>query len=58
MNMITLCVKGGNRIVEVYISDIYGKIKLKCALCDSEYCVHVNFAYSFPSVRELMERYK
>jgi hypothetical protein len=27
-------------------------------LCDSEDCVHVNFAYSLPSVRELMEKYK
>jgi len=51
-------VKDGNRIAEVYISDIHGKIKLKCALCDSEDCVHVNFAYSLPSVRELMEKYK
>jgi len=51
-------VKDGNRIAEVYISNIHGKIKLKCALCDSEDCVHVNFAYSLPSVRELMEKYK
>jgi DNA-binding PadR family transcriptional regulator len=29
-------VKDGNRIAEVYISNIHGKIKLKCALCDSE----------------------
>jgi len=51
-------VKDGNRIAEVYISEIHGKIKLKCALCGSEVCVHVNFDYSLPSVRELMKRYK
>jgi hypothetical protein len=51
-------VKDGNRIAEVYISNIHGKIKLKCALCDSKDCVHVNFAYSLPSIRELMEKYK
>ena len=50
--------KDGNRIAEVYISHIHGKIKLKCALGDSEDCVHINFAYSLPSVWELIERYK
>jgi len=49
-------VKDGNRIADVYISNLRGKIKLKCALCDSEDCVHVNFAYSLPKVRELMEK--
>jgi len=45
-------VKDVERIAEVCISNINGKIKLKCALCDSENCVHVNFAYSLPPVRE------
>jgi len=59
MNMTTLSVlKDGNRIEEVYISNNHSKIKLKCALCDSKDCVHGNFAYSLPSVRDLMEKYK
>jgi hypothetical protein len=51
-------VNDGNKMTDVYIPNLRGKIRLKCALCDSEDCVHVNFAYSLPRVRELMESMK
>jgi DNA-binding HxlR family transcriptional regulator len=51
-------VKDGPRIADVYVKELHGKIKLKCELCDSESCIHANFAYSLPEVRELLEKYK
>lgn len=50
-------VKDGKRIADVYVRELHGKIKLHCDLCDSDSCIHVNFAYTLPEVRKLIEEH-
>lgn len=51
-NMIRI--QDGNRIAEVYLKEMQGRMKLWCDFCNSESCVHVNFAWSMPEVRGLL----
>ena len=47
-------IQDGNRIAEIYLKEVQGWMRLRCELCESEECVHVNFAWSLPEVRALI----
>ena len=47
-------IQDGSRIAEVFVSKLRGRMRLRCSLCDSENCVHVNFSWSLPEIRALL----
>ena len=48
-------IRDGSRVAEVYLKELRGKVKPWCDLCDSESCLHVNFSWSLPEVRTVVE---